>query len=210
MLNWNWRAAGVVLALGVFTASLQGATATRPAAVSIASGQAQLFIDDEIIDRQTDLQRTLHQPKKDFGGTRPIIAAAPNATVLALGSIVYDRRLNKYVALVRCHGESAYYQTTSPDGLNWEAKRQEDLRPIRFEMGLEQEPGTRGSPGLDLFSYYYNEKDKEYPYQGWLYYANYGNNREGSIMSAHGTVWTGSAVRWWSTRTRGWATRAAG
>jgi hypothetical protein len=187
----NARAAGVVLALGMCTANLQGEAATRPAAVTVASGQAQLFIDDEIIDQQTDLRRTLHQPKKDYGGTRPIIAAVPHATVLALGSIVYDRHLNKYVALLRGHGESVYYRTTSPDGLNWDAKRQEELRPIRFEMGLEQEPGTRGTPGLDLFSYYYNEKDKEYPYQGWLYYANYGNNREGIyyVRSRDGLEW---------------------
>ena len=133
----------------------QSPTQTKPATVSpiaVQTGQAQLFVDDAVIDTQADLKRTLHRPRKDFGGHQPIIPAGPHDGLLAYGSIVRDDRLGKYVAFLRAHGQTAYFRTTSADGLNWDAARRADLTPVRFDMSnLEQEPGTRGTPGLDLF-----------------------------------------------------------
>ncbi|HSW44614.1 MAG TPA: hypothetical protein VLM89_03480, partial [Phycisphaerae bacterium] len=119
------------------------------------------------------------------------IPAAPGIILMAYGSIVRDPRLDKYVAFVRGRGASDYYRVTSPDGLNWDAARQEQLTPVTFDMSLQQEPGARGNPGLDLFSCWYNQKDKDHPYQGWMYYANFGNNREGIyyVRSRDGLTW---------------------
>jgi hypothetical protein len=177
--------------MGLVAAGAYGQTASGPAVVVVPAGQAQLFIDDEIIDTQSNLKRTLHQPRKDFDGQRPIIAAAPGATLMALGTIVRDPHLNKYVAFLRGHGANSSYRATSADGMNWDEVRQDQLTPVHFDTNLEPEPGARGTAGLDLFSCYYNPKDKKYPYQGWLYYANYGNNREGVyyVRSGDGLTW---------------------
>jgi len=52
-------------------------------------------------------------------------------------------------------------------------------------------PGTRGRFGIDLFSCYYDKKDAEYPYKGWLWFANAGNEWEGIwyVRSADGLTW---------------------
>ena len=39
--------------------------------VEVESGVAQLFVDDFLIDVQTGLKRTLHQPRKDDEGQCP-------------------------------------------------------------------------------------------------------------------------------------------
>jgi hypothetical protein len=97
---------------------------------------------------------------------------------MALGTIVFDPKLNKYIAFLREHSSDQMFRATSSDGLQWDQTRHEDLTPISMPMDLEPEPGTGGRQGLDLFSCYYNPKDRDHPYQGWLYYANYGHGRE--------------------------------
>src|SRR5262245_17598379 len=52
-----------------------GADVSTPQ-VRLQAGQAQLFVDDFLISQQNGLVRTLHQPKKDDGGNRPVIALA--------------------------------------------------------------------------------------------------------------------------------------
>src|SRR5687767_1360652 len=66
------------------------------------SGVAQLFVDDFLVESQTNLRRTLHQPKKDDGGNKPVIGlenefGGAAATLGANGTIVYDTRQKKYV-----------------------------------------------------------------------------------------------------------------
>jgi len=64
-------------------------------AVTLKSGEAQLFVDDYLIASQSDLQRTLRKPKKDDGGNRPVIAiedefGETRSTLEANGTILYD------------------------------------------------------------------------------------------------------------------------
>ncbi len=187
-------AGSIIQAIGV-AAQGQSPVQSMPAApppIIVPTAQAQLFIDDTLIDTQSDLKRTLHRPWKDAGGITPIIPSGPGDGLLAYGSIVRDERLGKYVAFLRSHASTTYYRVTSADGLAWDAAHQADLTPVRFDTSnMEQEPGTRGTVGLDLFSCYYNRRDSIYPYQGWMYYANYGNNREGIyfVRSRDGMAW---------------------
>ena len=73
--------------------------------VTVSAGVAQLFVDDHLIDRQTNLKRTLHQPRKDNGGNVPIIDAKEGTTLLAYGSIVRDPRLDFFRGLAVRHGK---------------------------------------------------------------------------------------------------------
>ena len=183
-------ATGLVALMRMAAGGASGQTASGPAAFVVTANQAQLFIDDEIIDKQAGLKRTLHQPRKDFGGQKPVIAADAGTALAALGTIVRDPRLNKYVAFLRGH-KYGNCRMTSADGMNWDGVGQDKFTTIHFDTNIEPEPGARGNAGLDLFSCYYNSKDKEYPYQGWLYFANYGNNREGVyyVRSRDGLTW---------------------
>jgi len=159
----------------------------------IEKGVAQLFVDDFLIESQRDLKRTLRQPVKDNNGTRPLITPGPGAALLAWGSIVYDPRLEKYVMflLYRDGRGHEVRQATSSDGLDWDQNHADQLIPVTFDMGLEPEPGFGSRTGFDLFTCYYDRKDAEYPYQGWLFYANYGPEREGVyfVRSRNGRRW---------------------
>ena len=46
------------------------------APMRISRGGVQLFVDDALIESQSDLKRTLHQPVKETGGNTPLIWAA--------------------------------------------------------------------------------------------------------------------------------------
>jgi hypothetical protein len=43
--------------------------------IPIGRGVAQLFVDDFLIEKSNNLKRTLHQPRKDFGGNKPVVAS---------------------------------------------------------------------------------------------------------------------------------------
>ena len=162
------------------------------APLRIARSVPQLFVDDALIESHTDLKRTLHQPVKDEGGRLPLIAPAPDKDLQAYGSIVYDRRRGQYVMFVREHiGGGGFFLATSSDGLHWDQTRRAELVPVTFAPDVEPEPGFGARRGLDLFSCVYNDKDPEYPYQGWLFYANYGLDREGTyfVRSRDGRQW---------------------
>ncbi|MDM8005164.1 MAG: hypothetical protein QUV05_03300 [Phycisphaerae bacterium] len=155
-------------------------------------GVAQLFVDDELIESQQGLERRLHCPVKDNGGNEPIIAApAPRTTILAYGSIVFDTKLKKYVMFSQGFVERHMYRFTSEDGLNWDTGKGVEFEEITFGPPPEMEPGAVGRPGIDVFSCFYDTRDAEWPYKGWLYYANYGPNREGIyyVRSRDGRKW---------------------
>lgn len=183
---WNIRV--LILSLCIVLAG-KGLMGAEP--VLVTPGRAELFVDDFLIDTQEGLVRTLHQPRKDSGGREPIIVSKPTTTLLALGSIVFDPQLGKYVGFLREHLSGESYRITSKDGLAWDETQHEKLRLVSFPRDVEPEPGTRGTPGLDLFSCYYNARDREFPYQGWLYYANVGPEREGIyfVRSRDGLKW---------------------
>lgn len=148
-------------------------------AIAVRPGVAQLFIDDELIESQQNLERRLHCPAKDNDGDEPVIAARPGTTILAYGTIVYDPRLRKYVMFSQGYAERNMYRFTSSDGLAWDTGEGGRFEQITIGPPPEKQPGAVGRPGIDLFSCFYDTRDAEWPYKGWLYYANFGPDREG-------------------------------
>lgn len=162
------------------------------APMRISRGGVQLFVDDALIESQSDLKRTLHQPVKETGGNTPLIVPAPGKDLQAYGSIVYDPRIKKHVMFLREHiGGGGFFLATSSDGLRWDQPDRASLVPVTFDTNLEPDPGFGARRGLDLFSCHYNPKDQEYPYQGWLFFANYGPEKEGIyfVRSRDGRQW---------------------
>jgi hypothetical protein len=171
--------------------------------VKLNNGEAQLFVDDFLITQQTDLQRTLHQPKKDNGGNEPVLALADEfgetkATLEANGTILFDPRLKKWVMFALAFssswpGESAdrvrLYRFTSPDAMTW--RKGDDGAPQRIAIDLLDKPSGTSATNIDLFSSTYDAADAAYPYKGWLHFANWPGEREGTyyMRSADGIKW---------------------
>lgn len=179
-----WVVAGVCLPLAA------------DAPITVKPGEPQLFIDDHIIQSQQHTMRTLHQPVKDHGGLRPIINPKPGTGLLAYGSIVFDTKLQRYVMFVQEFRSRTIYRILSRDGLNWEATDGRLLDPILLDTDLGDVPRDRainahGNREIDLFSCYYDTKDSAYPYKGWAWYANWGNDLEGVfyVRSRDGKHW---------------------
>ncbi|MEP6663646.1 MAG: hypothetical protein ABJC04_08270, partial [Verrucomicrobiota bacterium] len=136
--------------------------------IEIKSGVAQLFVDDFIIETQTNLTRTLHQPKKDNGGNFPVIAIENefgdvNATLEANGTIVFDSCLKKFVMFALAFsaptgGEDRVrlYRFTSPDAMNW--TKGDDGKPERILFNLLDAKSGRRASNIDLFSCDYDER----------------------------------------------------
>jgi len=186
MTNLNILWAGLALVGSLLTGV---AGATDP--LRVGRGVPQLFVDDALIESQIDLKRTLHQPVKDGGGNIPLIVPAEGKDLQAYGTIVYDPRIAKYVMFMMEHtGGGGFFLATSSDGLHWDQTERSKLVPVVFDTDLEPDPGARRM-GLDLFSCYYDAKDPEYPYQGWLFFANYGLEKEGAyfVRSRDGRKW---------------------
>ncbi len=174
-----------------------------PQALKLNSGEAQLFVDDYLISRQDGLVRTLHQPKKDNGGNEPVIAlgdefGSTKATLEANGTIVYDPKLKKYVMLALSFASSwsgengdrtRIFRFTSPDAMHW--VKGDDGKPQRIAIDLKDPKSGTSASNVDLFSFTYDETDAEYPYKGWLFFANWGGGREGTyyVRSADGKSW---------------------
>lgn len=181
----------------------QSADTSLPA-VTIQSGVPQVFIDDYLIAAQDRLKRTLHQPQKDDGGHKPILAIGDEfgetkSTLEANGTILYDPKLKKWVMFCLAFasswpGESAdrvrLYRFTSPDGMQW--TKGDDGQPQRIAVDLFDPKSKTSATNVDLFSCMYDETDREHPYKGWLFFANWGQRREGTyyVESADGIHWT--------------------
>ncbi|HZL88002.1 MAG TPA: hypothetical protein VFB96_06460 [Pirellulaceae bacterium] len=171
--------------------------------VTIASGQPQLFVDDYLIAQQNGLKRTLRQPKKDNDGNEPVIALEKEfgdtkGTLEANGTILYDRRLKKWVMFTLAFasswpGESAdrvrLYRFTSSDAMHW--TKGDDGQPQRIAIDLFDSQSKTSATNVDLFSCTYDETDAAFPYKGWLFFANWGPGREGTyyVQSHDGIVW---------------------
>ena len=177
------------------------ASAASP--LKIESGVAQLFIDDYLIESQTDLKRTLHQPKKDHDGNVPVLAFDKEygdyrSTLEANGTVIFDTRLKKYVMFGV--GYSSHfpgppaekiriYRFTSPDAMNW--IKGDDGSPQRIQFDLTDKASGTSARNTDLFSYYYDTKDAAQPYKGWLHFSNWSDGREGIyyVRSPDGIAW---------------------
>src|SRR5687767_3846297 len=101
------RACIVLAVSAIFSPGVLSARGAEP--VNIRRGEAQLFVDDFLIDGHEGLKRTLRHPTKYDGGNVPVLALDKEfgdaaATLEANGSIVYDPRIRKWVmfALAFC------------------------------------------------------------------------------------------------------------
>jgi hypothetical protein len=166
------------------------------------SSDTQLFVDDVLIDTSEGLKRTLHQPNKDNGGNEPVLAitdefAGITATLQANGTIVYDPKLKKWVMI--CIGASLsqqganrvrLYRFTSDDAMTW--TRGDDGTPQHIKFDMTDPASGQSASNTDLFSFCYDKNDAEFPYKGWLWFANWGDDRKKActyIRSHDGRQW---------------------
>jgi hypothetical protein len=173
--------------------------------VTIESGVAQLLVDDYLIERASNLHRTLCQPVKDDGGNQPVIELADEfgdytATLEANGTIVFDPRLKKYVMFAL--GISAQkkgwdrfrlYRFTSDDGMTWtkgDDGKPQCIYPLDRNFFYDPKSGAHAT-NIDVFSCYYDTQDEAFPYKGWQWFANWEDGREGTYLmrSADGIQW---------------------
>lgn len=170
--------------------------AETPAPVAIQPGVSQLFIDDAIIQSEQGSIRTMHQPRKDHDGNEPVIQAPPHTSLLAYGTIVFDPKLQRYVMFVQEFPSRQMYRVLSRDGMTWEPTGGKLLDPVELDRNLGDVPRDKsinaaGNREIDLFSCCYDKSDEEYPYKGWAWFANWGNDLEGIfyIRSRDGRKW---------------------
>lgn len=180
-------------------------SAGSAAVLDIPTGEAQLFIGDRLVEKNLSATRTLHQPKKDEGGLKPVLfledefGGVPGT--LQGGTIIFDKKLKKYVmfATSGAHLDGhpwnwiRLYRFTSIDGLTWtkgDRGNPECVFPRSREDLLDQESGAYAS-NFDLTTFVYDESDESYPYKGWIWYANWGAQREGMyfVRSSDGHQW---------------------
>jgi hypothetical protein len=175
----------------------------------IAAGVAQLFVDDYMIESRENLKRTLHQPVKDFGGTRPIIALDNEfeglGATLQAQTIVYDPGIEKYVMFALAFSPEwrsfeperrwefyRLYRYTSADGMNWvkgDDGKSQCVFPRSHEDLYDPESGEYALFAA-RFSCYYNDNNAEYPYQAWQGFNGWGE-RKGLyyLRSRDGIYW---------------------
>lgn len=179
-------AACFCLALGV------SSPAESNAAIAVPSNEPQLFVDDHLIADSQGLKRTLHQPIKDQGGTVPVIPPPPGCeTLLARGTILFDPKLGEYVMFAKARPSTRIHRYVSEDGLHW---RPAGLRPNGEVLIPDTHPKTgdtwpRQYGGMHCF--FYDVKDDRYPYKGWCFFGNWGDDLEGVyyIRSRDGLTW---------------------
>ncbi|MCC2671403.1 MAG: hypothetical protein K0Q72_3874, partial [Armatimonadetes bacterium] len=123
----------------------------------------------------------------------------PNTSTLeANGTIVWDPRLKKWVMFAlgfapTYQGPSGdktrLFRFTSSDALHW--IKGDDGHPERIAIDLHDPVSGADATNVDVFSCCYNARDREYPYQGWLWFANWGPGREGAyfMRSRDGKTW---------------------
>lgn len=190
------------ISIGIGPGKSRGADESAPP-VKLKNGQAQLFVDDFLISRQSGLVRTLQQPKKDDGGNKPVIALADEfgetkGTLEANGTILYDLKLEKWVMFALAFassypGESAdrvrLYRFTSLDAMSW--IKGDDGKPQRIAIDLYDPETKTSATNIDLFSATWDGTDSAHPYKGWLHFANWGGTREGTyfMRSPDGIRW---------------------
>lgn len=187
-----------VIMTALTSSSMAAARESEP--VKVESAVPQLFIDDYLIESQSGLKRTLHQPKKDNGGNEPLLAITDEfdgvpATLQANGTIVYDPKLRKWVMIAigaslmqKGPGRVRLYRYTSDDAMNW--TRGDDGTAQHIQFDLTDPVSGRSASNTDLYSFYYDQSDSLYPYKGWIWFANWGD-LEGVyyIRSRDGREW---------------------
>ncbi len=170
-------------------------------AVVIHKDEPQLFIDDFLIESSDGLRRTLHEPTKDHGGNRPVIELVDefgeNNGSLQAATILFDSKLGKYVMFTTGYGSKVddrkwdflrIYRYTSSDGMNWirgDNGEADWVFPRSPEDYYDPASDTYAT-NLDAHTFYYDANDPEFPYKGWIWFANWGDEREGMYyMRSH-------------------------
>ena len=85
------------------------------------------------------------------------------------------------------------YRFTSVDGISW--VKGDDGTPQRIfpltKADLFDSGTNTYATNIDLFSCFYDKNDATSPYKGWLYFQNWGDDREGLyyVKSREGINW---------------------
>lgn len=199
--NTGIRSVAAVILLLFFKLGL----ARSAEALEIQTGIAQLFIGDHLIEKNLSVTRTLHQPKKDDDGMKPVLFLENEFDgvpgTLQGGTILFDKKLNKYVMFATAGAHIGghpwnwirLYRFTSIDGLIWtkgDLGKPECVFPKSREDFLDASSGAYAS-NFDFTTFIYDESDEIYPYKGWIWYANWGKQREGMyfVQSSDGHTW---------------------
>jgi len=156
--------------------------------IPVGLNVAQLFIDDYLIASQEGLKRTLHQPRKDNGGRFPLIEPPEGEGAILPHSIIYDSRLRQYVMYISAYPSNRHYRLLSSEGMNWIYENKGHPHSIHIDLAYPGKLPPRTYAGLLV---HYDQQDTEYPYKGWLYAANWGNDLEGMYytQSRDGLKW---------------------
>ncbi|HWA27482.1 MAG TPA: hypothetical protein VG734_17640 [Lacunisphaera sp.] len=204
MLNLKKSVVGIVRG-GWLVVALGLAPAICAEPLNVPPGVAQLFVGDRLIEKNLSVVRTLHQPRKDDDGSKPILFLENEFNgvpgTLQGGTIVFDRKLGSFVMFANAGAHLAghpwdwirLYRFTSVDGLNWtkgDRGAPECVFPKSREDFLDRASGAYAT-NLDLTTIIYDERDAQHPYRGWMWFANWGDEREGMyfIQSADGHAW---------------------
>ena len=186
---------GVLLGICAWLIPLGGdglaarAAAVTASAVTIRTGEPQLFVDDFLIETADGLSRTLHQPRKDNGGNVPVIALDNGETLMAKGSILFDQRQRQYVMFGKAKPSTRVYRFTSRDGMKWLAGDDGQVETINLDRRNPETQRVEGYAGMHCF--HYDARDEAYPYKGWVFFGNWGDALEGLyfIRSHDGKQW---------------------
>ncbi|HWP40658.1 MAG TPA: hypothetical protein VNL70_07000, partial [Tepidisphaeraceae bacterium] len=191
----------LIVAILAVLATMHNLPAAQRQPIVINPGEPQLFVDDLLIESSAGLQRTLRQPAKDNDGNVPVIAITDEfgdmpATHQANGTIVFDPKVRKWVmiaigAALQLQGPERVrlYRYTSDDAMNW--TRGDDGTPQHITVDLYDPASRTSASNTDLFSFCYDHNDPQDPYKGWLWFANWGDGREGIyyVCSRDGRSW---------------------
>jgi hypothetical protein len=190
-------------ALVAFATSAVADTTTQPteaptrtpaanAPIHIPAGQVQLFVDDHLTSTSRDLRRTLHGPTKDDAGRTPLIAPPPGTeTLMAKGSIVFDTRRKQYVMFAKSRPPTNIYRYVSDDALHWKPADSDTPTPIALDRTCPQTGQRVERDYLGMYCFFYDTTDDEFPYKGWIFFGNWGNEYEGAyyVRSRDGQHW---------------------
>jgi hypothetical protein len=158
-------------------------------------------VDDSRIASSEGLQRTLHQPRKENGGTTPLLSLPPlfghGTTLEANGTIVFDSRLRRWVmycvAFVPAIDESRegddwrsaqILRFTSENGFDWRSddpSGREVVYPRTRQDLYDDRAGTFATHvGACLLEY--DAAETDWPYRGWIWLKGLRHDRTGAYF----------------------------
>src|SRR5207248_171211 len=135
-LQGDWRVAAVVLWLWASCSSASDAIKVKP-------GQAQLFLDDFVIEKMEGLKRTMHQPAKRGAVIR---SRQPGKTLQTRSAPAWDPGKRLYSLWV-LGVDDTFWQ--SKDGLHWAPGGRPNLRTdLAVHDPVDRDPARRFKAAL--------------------------------------------------------------